>query len=127
MNVISRADNFGQSTLTVCLTPNGNMPYFPYNRVVTFPYKRSGTVMAEDGNGFNCENGSSCFLVWSRTVQRCVELWESIGERPCWMVTRSTLLNCSPIQFLFYFISHALELYRTQVHYAFITMDMLNE
>ena len=22
-----------------------NMPYFPYNRAVTFPYKRSGTVL----------------------------------------------------------------------------------
>ena len=43
MNVISRADNFGQSILTVSLTPNENMPY---NRAVTvtFPYKRSGTV-----------------------------------------------------------------------------------
>ena len=45
------------------------------------------------------------------------------------MVTRSTLLNCTPIQF-FFILSHALlimELYRTQVHYAFITMGMLND
>ena len=59
--------------------------------------------------------------------KRWVELWGRglagwSQEAPC-------MLNCSPIQFLFYFISHALfkELYRTQVHYAFITMDKLNK
>ena len=62
-------------------------------------------------------NVSQMFLVCSRTVQRWVELWESILEkRPCWMVTRSTLLNCSPIQFLFYFISHALLLKNCTEH-----------
>ena len=52
MNVISGADNFGQSTLTVCLTYALFSVYS--NRAVTFPYKRSALyfkVISSSGGG----------------------------------------------------------------------------